>query len=128
MLTRYTGAQVVTLQGADHDRQGSPTPAASLADTSAATLNAVHSLTPRQREVLTVMMQGKSNKGICRILNLAEPTVKNHVTAILRALQVSSRTEAVIKVARASAFAASYRSPASTYLGYVPVATPMTFR
>ena len=54
------------------------------------------------------MMQGKSNKAICRILNLAEPTVKNHVTAILKALKVTNRTEAVIKVAKASAPSMSY--------------------
>jgi DNA-binding NarL/FixJ family response regulator len=48
--------------------------------------------------VLSLMMQGKSNKAICRELNLAEPTVKNHVTAILKALKVSNRTEAVIAV------------------------------
>jgi len=42
------------------------------------------------------MMQGKNNKGICRMLNLAEPTVKNHVSAILKALKVTNRTEAVI--------------------------------
>jgi DNA-binding NarL/FixJ family response regulator len=53
-------------------------------------------LTDRQTEVLALMMQGKNNKTICRMLNLAEPTVKNHVTAILRALNASSRTEAVI--------------------------------
>ena len=41
-------------------------------------------------------MQGKSNKAICRLLDLAEPTVKNHVTAILKALKVTNRTEAVI--------------------------------
>ena len=41
-------------------------------------------------------MQGKSNKAICRALDLAEPTVKNHVTAILKALKVTNRTEAVI--------------------------------
>jgi DNA-binding NarL/FixJ family response regulator len=45
-------------------------------------------------------MQGKSNKAICRALNLAEPTVKNHVTAILKALGVSNRTEAVIAVGK----------------------------
>jgi DNA-binding NarL/FixJ family response regulator len=56
-------------------------------------------LTERQLDVLALMMQGKSNKAICRALNLAEPTVKNHVTAILRALKVSNRTEAVIAVA-----------------------------
>jgi DNA-binding NarL/FixJ family response regulator len=53
-------------------------------------------LTDRQMEVLALMMQGKSNKAICRALDLAEPTVKNHVTAILRALKASNRTEAVI--------------------------------
>jgi DNA-binding NarL/FixJ family response regulator len=53
-------------------------------------------LTERQVDVLSLMMQGKSNKAICRVLNLAEPTVKNHVTAILKALEVSNRTEAVI--------------------------------
>jgi len=55
-------------------------------------------LTVRQLDVLALMMQAKSNKAICRALNLAEPTVKNHVTAILRALKVSNRIEAVIAV------------------------------
>src|SRR5260370_628389 len=55
-------------------------------------------LTERQVDVLSLMMQGKSNKAICRVLNLAEPTVKNHVTAILKAFEVSNRTEAVIAV------------------------------
>lgn len=53
-------------------------------------------LTARQFDVLLLMMQGKSNKAICRDLDLAEPTVKNHVTAILRVLGASNRTEAVI--------------------------------
>jgi DNA-binding NarL/FixJ family response regulator len=53
-------------------------------------------LTERQMDVLALMMQGKSNKAICRALDLAEPTVKNHVTAILKALKASNRTEAVI--------------------------------
>jgi DNA-binding NarL/FixJ family response regulator len=55
-------------------------------------------LTDRQVDILALMMQGKSNKAICRSLDLAEPTVKNHVTAILRALKVTNRTEAVIAV------------------------------
>jgi DNA-binding NarL/FixJ family response regulator len=55
-------------------------------------------LTDRQVDVLALMMQGKSNKAICRALDLAEPTVKNHVTAILKALKVSNRTEAVVAV------------------------------
>jgi DNA-binding NarL/FixJ family response regulator len=53
-------------------------------------------LTERQLDVLALMMQGKNNKTICRTLDLAQPTVKNHVTAILKALKVTSRTEAVI--------------------------------
>ena len=53
-------------------------------------------LTERQIDVLALMMQGKSNKAICRVLDLAEPTVKNHVTAIFKALKVTNRTEAAI--------------------------------
>ena len=53
-------------------------------------------LTPRQLEVLALMMQGKSNKLICRALHLAEPTVKNHVSAILKALGAANRTEAAL--------------------------------
>jgi len=55
-------------------------------------------LSGRQLEVLALLMQGKNNKIICRSLGLAEPTVKNHVTAILKALKVTNRTEAVIAV------------------------------
>jgi DNA-binding NarL/FixJ family response regulator len=55
-------------------------------------------VTERQLDVLALMMQGKSNKAICRALNLAEPTVKNHVRAILKALKATNRTEAVIAV------------------------------
>ncbi len=54
--------------------------------------------TERQMEVLALMMQGKSNKAISRILDVAEPTVKHHVTAILKALKVANRTEAVVAV------------------------------
>jgi DNA-binding NarL/FixJ family response regulator len=53
-------------------------------------------LTPRQVDVLALMMQGKSNKAICRELDIAEQTVKTYVTAIFRALSVVNRTEVVI--------------------------------
>lgn len=53
-------------------------------------------LTPRQREVLGLLGEGKSNKEIARILELAEGTVKLHVTAILKALNVNNRTRAVV--------------------------------
>ena len=57
-------------------------------------------LTDRQLDVLALLMEGKNNKLICRALDLAEPTVKNHVSAILKALDVTSRTEAVLEVTR----------------------------
>jgi len=57
-------------------------------------------LTERQIAVLELMMQGKNNKTICRTLKLAEPTVKNHVSQILKALKVSNRTEAVVAANR----------------------------
>lgn len=57
-------------------------------------------LTDRQLDVLALLMEGKNNKLICRALDLSEPTVKNHVSAILKVLGVSSRTEAVLAVTR----------------------------
>ncbi len=57
-------------------------------------------LTERQLQVLALVMEGKSNKAISRALSLAEHTVKNHMTAIFKALQVTSRTEAVIAVGK----------------------------
>lgn len=62
-------------------------------------------LTERQLEVLALVMQGKSNKAICRDLDLAESTVKLHVSAILRALRVGSRTQAVLEATRLGVFA-----------------------
>lgn len=57
-------------------------------------------LTERQAQVLALVVQGKPNKIICRELNLAEGTVKIHVTAILKALGVANRTQAVIAVGK----------------------------
>jgi DNA-binding NarL/FixJ family response regulator len=57
-------------------------------------------LTDRQIEVLALLMKGKSNKVIAKTLNMAVPTVKNHITVVLKALSVTSRTEAVIKVGK----------------------------
>jgi DNA-binding NarL/FixJ family response regulator len=57
-------------------------------------------LTPRQIDVLALLVQGKPNKLICRTLNLAEGTVKTHTAAIYRALGVMNRTQAVYAVNR----------------------------
>ncbi len=53
-------------------------------------------LTPRQADVLYLILQGKSAKIICRELGLSSSTVKIHTSAVLRALNVTTRTQAVI--------------------------------
>ena len=57
-------------------------------------------LTARQADVLALMVHGKPNKLIARELELAEGTVKIHVTAILKTLNVNNRTQAVIAVSK----------------------------
>ena len=57
-------------------------------------------LTERQIQVLRLIARGASNKVICRELGLAERTVKAHVTAVFRALNVASRTQAALAAAR----------------------------
>lgn len=57
-------------------------------------------LSPRQLAVLSLLVQGHANKVICRRLGLSASTVKTHLEAIFRQLSVSSRTQAVVAVAR----------------------------
>jgi DNA-binding NarL/FixJ family response regulator len=64
-----------------------------------ASLDAV-GLTPRQSDVLGLLLQGKPNKLIARELNVSVETVKDHVAAVLRALGVNSRTQAVLAVSQ----------------------------
>ena len=59
-------------------------------------------LTPRQTDVLALLLKGQPNKLIARELNLSVETVKDHVAAVLRTLGVSSRTQAVLAVAQMS--------------------------
>ena len=56
-------------------------------------------LTPRQRDVLALLAEGKSNKQIADSLGLAPGTVKIHISRILRAFGVQNRTQAVITAA-----------------------------
>lgn len=56
-------------------------------------------LTARQRDVLMLLLEGKSNKTIAREMGLSVETVKDHVAAVLRGLGVHSRTQAVLAVA-----------------------------
>jgi DNA-binding NarL/FixJ family response regulator len=59
-------------------------------------------LTPRQTDVLALLLKGQPNKLIARELNLSVETVKDHVAAVLRTLGVSSRTQAVLAVSQMS--------------------------
>lgn len=56
----------------------------------------IKSLTNRQKEVLELVCKGSSNKEIASVLGLSDNTVKIHVTAILKSLAVSNRTQAVL--------------------------------
>jgi DNA-binding NarL/FixJ family response regulator len=57
-------------------------------------------LTPRQHDVLSGLLKGLPNKLIARELSLSVDTVKDHVASVLRALNVTSRTQAVLAVSR----------------------------
>ena len=63
---------------------------------------AAFKLTPRQTDVLGLLLRGQSNKLIARELDLSVETVKDHVAAVLRALGVNSRTQAVLAVSQMS--------------------------
>jgi DNA-binding NarL/FixJ family response regulator len=54
-------------------------------------------LTERETEILRLMAGGYSNKEIAKALNVAEGTVKNHVSNILSKMGVRDRTRAVLK-------------------------------
>ena len=57
-------------------------------------------LTPRQCDVLRLLVQRKPNRMICRDLRLSEGTVKVHVSAILKAMNVRSRAQVIEELAR----------------------------
>ncbi len=58
----------------------------------------VLNLTQRQKEIISLLDLGLSNKEICLRLGLSEPTVKMHMSAIFRVLNVSNRTQAILMV------------------------------
>jgi DNA-binding NarL/FixJ family response regulator len=73
-----------------------PSPRAGVPGGGSASIVSRLGITPRQADVLALLVAGKSNKVICRELNLAEGTVKNHIAAVFKALNVSTRVQAVI--------------------------------
>jgi DNA-binding CsgD family transcriptional regulator len=67
----------------------------------------IGTLTRRQRDVLTLIVQGRSNKEIARALNLAHGTVKTHVAALFSKLGINRRAAVAVAAARLFAGAAS---------------------
>ena len=53
-------------------------------------------LSPREGEIIVLVARGASNKGIARVLNVAESTVKVHVQNILKKLKLTSRVQAAV--------------------------------
>ena len=60
-------------------------------------------LTRRQRDVLELIAEGKSNKLIADALHMSESTVKAHVKEIIRRLNVANRTQAALRATRMAA-------------------------
>jgi DNA-binding NarL/FixJ family response regulator len=56
--------------------------------------------TPRQEEVLYLLLDGYTNKEISKMLSLSDETVKNHISGILRGFGVQTRTQAVLAANR----------------------------
>lgn len=59
-----------------------------------------YSLTPRERDVLRALVEGKTNKEIAAALTLAISTVHNHMQSIITKLGTHSRTQAAVKAMR----------------------------
>lgn len=81
--------------GAPHQSAAGNSPA-SVEESDEVIAQRIEGLTPRQRDVLSQLLKGMPNKLICRHLGLSPNTVKTHLSAILRALNVDNRTQAVI--------------------------------
>ena len=64
--------------------------------TKGAAAYAIPKLSPRQEEVLLLLLAGRTNREMSETLRLSEETVKSHVTAILRALGVKTRVQAIV--------------------------------
>lgn len=84
----------------EYQQLGSPAPEGEIPDNICPKLAA---LTPQQQKVMRLICEGKPNKQIAYELSLAEATVKAHITALLRRLGVSNRTQAALLVEAATA-------------------------
>lgn len=91
--------------GAIYTPEGYVAPADDMALDDDDIIERLRSLTAQQARILELVCEGKLNKQIAYELDIAETTVKAHLTAILRKLHVQSRTQAVL-IAQTARFAA----------------------
>ena len=70
-------------------------------ETEVSTIQGLEELTPREREVLQLVAEGRTNKDIGKALSVTEVTVKKHMQSILAKLDTTNRAGAVAKVTRA---------------------------
>lgn len=91
--------------GSIYTPEGYVAPADDLALDDNDIIERLRSLTAQQARILELVCEGKLNKQIAYELDIAETTVKAHLTAILRKLHVQSRTQAVL-IAQTARFAA----------------------
>jgi DNA-binding NarL/FixJ family response regulator len=64
-------------------------------------------LTPREREILDLVAQGRSNSSIAHVLVISTKTVSNHISAIFAKLAVADRSEAIVRAREAGLGGAS---------------------
>ena len=95
VLARGIFLPLPAFDAASHGAQNAPRP-----PEPAAAEVLLPELTTRQMDVLRCVILGKPNKVIARELDIAENTVKVHVSAVLRALNARNRTEAVYEAAK----------------------------
>ena len=70
-------------------------------------------LTPRQLEVLRLLVQGLPNKSIARRLDIAETTARGYVSELLAAFRVTNRTQLVLDVAKRGLLLGAQTTPST---------------
>ena len=71
----------------------------------------IQGLTPQERRILDLIAEGQTNRQIAESMFLAEHTVKNYITGLLRKLKMTSRTEAAIYATKLNAAKGTPETP-----------------